>query len=126
MTIFDTDVLVWALRGNDKALDAIDAEEERGVSAIAYMELLRGAKNARDFAATRRFISLGGFSVLPVTEPITARAIAIMEALALKSGIGPADAVIAATALDGGHILCSGNYKHFKDVEGLRLATFRP
>ena len=32
--IFDTDVMIWAFRGNDKALDAIDRAVMRSISAV--------------------------------------------------------------------------------------------
>lgn len=126
MTLFDTDVLIWALRGNKKALDAVDAAEDRGISAVTYMELLRGAKDKRDFASTKRFVRLGGFSIFPITEAITERAVAIIEALALSNAIAPSDALVFATALQGGFTLCSGNYRHFKDIAGLESDIFRP
>ena len=41
--IFDTDVMIWAFRGNDKALDAIDRAVMRSISAVTYMELLKSS-----------------------------------------------------------------------------------
>ena len=43
--IFDTDVMIWAFRGNEKALDAIDNAPSRAISAVTYMELLQGVRN---------------------------------------------------------------------------------
>ena len=126
MTLFDTDVLVWALRGNAKAVAAIDDASERAVSAVSYMELLRGARDARDGAAIRRFLRLGGFRVYPVTEAVTSRAVALMEALALSDRLDPMDALIFGTALEAGLVLCSANQKHFKNIEGLQSIVFRP
>ena len=126
MTLFDTDVLVWALRGNAKAVAAIDDASERAISAVSYMELLRGARDARDGAAIRRFLRLGGFRVYPVTEAVTSRAVALMEALALSDRLDPMDALIFGTALEDGLVLCSGNQKHFKNIEGLQSIVFRP
>ena len=42
--IFDTDVMIWAFRGNEKALDAIDRAVMRSISAVTYMELLQGPR----------------------------------------------------------------------------------
>ena len=126
MTLFDTDVIIWALRDHQKALNTVDAAPDRAISAVSYMELVRGAKNAQDSLSIRKFVRMGGFQVLPVTESITAKAVSMMEALSLSNGIGPMDALVFATALDGEHILCSANYKHFKDVPGLRARRFQP
>ena len=123
--IFDTDVMIWAFRGNAKALDAIDAATERAISAVTYMELLQGVRNKREMIFMKRFLSTLGFSVLPVTTNISSRAVAIMEATTLKSDLGVCDAFIFATALDTGDMLLSGNAKHFKEVPLLDAVAFR-
>ncbi|MBO7655707.1 MAG: type II toxin-antitoxin system VapC family toxin [Kiritimatiellae bacterium] len=124
--IFDTDVMIWAFRGDTKALDAIDAAPRRSVSAITYMELLQGARNKSEIRSIKRFLSTLGFVTHPVTANISARAIAIMELTALKNDLGVADALIAATSLETGDALLSGNVKHFKAVPLLDPIAFRP
>ena len=123
--IFDTDVMIWAFRGNAKALDAIDASTERSISSVTYMELLQGVRNKKEMLSIKRFLSTLGFSVLPVTANISSRAVAIMEDTALKSDLGVCDALIFATALDAGDTLLSGNAKHFKEVPLLDAVAFR-
>ena len=123
--IFDTDVMIWAFRGNAKALDAIDEATERAISAVTYMELLQGVRNKREMLFMKRFLSTLGFSLLPVTTNISSRAVAIMETTALKSDLGVCDAFIFAAALDTGDTLLSGNAKHFKEVPLLDARAFR-
>ena len=123
--IFDTDVMIWAFRGNGKALDAIDAASMRSISAVTYMELLQGVRNKAEMRSMKRFLSTLGFATLPVTAEITTRAIAIMEEAALKSDLGVCDALIFATALESGDRLLSGNVKHFKEVPLLDASAFR-
>ena len=123
--IFDTDVMIWAFRGNGKALDAIDAASTRSISAVTYMELLQGVRNNAEMRSMKRFLSTLGFATLPVTAEITTRAIAIMEETALKSDLGVCDALIFATALESGDRLLSGNVKHFKEVPLLDASAFR-
>ena len=123
--IFDTDVMIWAFRGNAKALDAIDAAPTRAISAVTYMELLQGVRNKREMLAMKRFLSTLGFATLPVTANISSRAVSIMEMTALKSDLGVADALIFATALDTGDTLLCGNAKHFKEVPLLDAVAFR-
>jgi len=123
--IFDTDVMIWAFRGNAKALDAIDASAERSISSVTYMELLQGVRNKKEMLSMKRFLSTLGFSVLPVTANISSRAVAIMEDTALKSDLGVCDALIFATSLDTGDKLLSGNAKHFKEVPLLDAVAFR-
>ena len=123
--IFDTDVMIWAFRGNKKALDTIDAATERAISAVTYMELLQGVRNKREMISMKRFLSTLGFSVLPVTANISSRAVSVMENAALRSDLGVCDALIFATALDMGDTLLSGNAKHFKEVPLLDATAFR-
>jgi len=123
--IFDTDVMIWAFRGNAKALDTIDAATERSISSVTYMELLQGVRNKQEMIFMKRFLSTLGFSILPVTANISSRAISIMENTALRSDLGVCDALIFATALDMGDTLLSGNAKHFKEVPLLDAMAFK-
>jgi len=43
--MFDTDILIWVQRGNEKAAKLIEKNEVRFLSIQSYMELLQGAKN---------------------------------------------------------------------------------
>ena len=54
--IFDTDVMIWAFRGNSKALDAIDAAADRSISSVTYMELLQGVRNKKELQKMKRFL----------------------------------------------------------------------
>ena len=60
--IFDTDVMIWAFRGNGKALDAIDEATTRSISSVTYMELLQGVRNKTEMLSMKRFLSTLGFA----------------------------------------------------------------
>lgn len=126
MTLFDTDVVIWMTRGNRAASAAINAAPSRALSAVSYMEYLHGARDAREVHAFKRYLNVLQFQILPVTEAITEQAVAIMEKHALSVRLDPEDALIFATALDYDIPLCSGNGKHFRDIEGIRAQVFRP
>ena len=64
--------------------------------------------------------------LLPVTEPISARAVALVEQHFLPHHVQLADALVAATALQHDLVLVSSNSKHFRPIQGLRLERFRP
>ena len=123
--IFDTDVMIWAFRGNRKALSAIDDAAVRAVSSVTYMELLQGVRNKDEMREMKRFFSRLGFSILPVTANVSNRAVTIMEETALKSDLGVCDALVFATACETGDTLLSGNKKHFKEVPLLTAVEFR-
>ena len=48
MTVVDTDVFVWYLRGNARAAAAIEAASGVSVSVITYLELVQGARSKRE------------------------------------------------------------------------------
>ena len=123
--IFDSDVMIWAFRGNRIALKAIDDAETRSISSVTYMELLQGVRNKVEMREMKRFLSKLSFSTLPITANISNRAVAIMEETALKSDLGVCDALIFATACETGETLLSGNKKHFKEVALLNAVEFK-
>ena len=124
--LFDTDVLIWALRGSTRAAKEIDGAEERYISAVNYMELMQGARSKREQTMIKQFLSSLGFVVLPVTEAISHRATVFIEEYAMKSGIQVADALVFATACEHSLTLCSANQKHFRGIRSLDAKVFRP
>ena len=65
MTIIDTDVIVWALRGNTRAATAIDNAESLAISVINYMELPHGVRGKKDMRLTKAFLANLGFHTAP-------------------------------------------------------------
>ncbi len=124
--LFDTDVLVWAFRGNEKAAKLIDASPERSVSVVTYMGLLQGARDKKEVKAIKSFLADLGFEMLPLTENVGHRAAIYMEQHALKTALCMGDALVAATAVEGGLTLCTANRKHYRPIEELELNIFRP
>ena len=124
--IFDTDVLIWAIRGNSAAARWVDNASPRSLSAQSYMEFLRGAKDAGELKSLQSYIREAGFHLLPITEDITHRAILYVTEFALSHNLGAGDALIAATAVEHRLPLATGNAKHFRAIKNLELKVFRP
>ena len=124
--IFDTDVLIWVLRGHDKAADAVDAAEARAIAVVTYMELLQGARDKREVKAIKSFLADMQFRTLPLTENIGHRASIYMEEYGLAISMSMADALIAATAIEANEQLLTGNEKHYKAIKELEFKRFRP
>lgn len=124
--IYDTDILIWVQRGNEKAALLIEKDEDRHLSTQSYMELLQGAKNKTQHKYVKDFISEFGFSILPFTENIGHRALIYVEEYALSSNVRAGDAIIAATAVENNMTLVSSNIKHFKAINELQIKTFKP
>jgi len=124
--IFDTDIFIWAHRGNEKAAKLFEKEEERYLSIQSYMELLQHAKNKTQHKYTKDFLTTFGFIVLPLTENIGHRASIYIEEYTLSSNLCSGDAIIAATAVENNMPLASSNVKHFRVIKELQLKAFKP
>jgi predicted nucleic acid-binding protein len=124
--MFDTDVLIWASRGNLRAARTIDAATDRELSIVSLMELLQGARSKLEVRQIQQSLRQLQFRILPLSEPIGATAAALIEQHAMAHGIQLADALIAATALESALPLCTGNVKHFRPIRALSRVVFRP
>ena len=124
--LFDTDVLIWVLRGNNNAVNVINSTKERSISIVNYMELIQGARNKQEQLLIQRFLNDNNFIVLPISEAISRRAMNLIEQYALSSGLRVADALVFATACEHSLILCSANQKHFRVVSSLKSQVFSP
>ena len=124
--IFDTDIFIWAQRGNEKAARLMEKSGERFLSVQTYMELLQCAKNKTQHKHVKDFLSSFGFIVLPLTENIGHRASIYVEEYTLSSRLRSGDAIIAATAVENNLILASSNLKHFRVIKELKLKSFKP
>ena len=124
--LFDTDVLIWVLRGNAKAARAVDDTEDRAVAIVTYMELLQGARNKAEVRAIKSLLADLHFAMLPLTENTGHRASIYMEEYGLSAAMSMADALIAATAVETNAALLTGNDRHYRAVRELQLKRFRP
>lgn len=123
--IFDSDVMIWAIRGNAEAAKTIDSADSAFISVATYMELIQGAKNKEDLKWIKAFLNDLRISIIPLSENIGHRACIYLEEYALKTGMKLPDALIAATAAENTMILCTGNYKDFKEIKDLEVKVFR-
>jgi predicted nucleic acid-binding protein len=124
--IFDTDVLIWAQRGNAKAVQRVTVCENRQIATQTYMELLQAAHNRRQQEQIKGFLREAGFSVLSLSEKIGHRACVYIEQYSLSDGLRAGDALVAATAAEHGETLLSGNHKHYRRIPELKFVAFSP
>jgi len=124
--IFDTDVLIWFLRGDVAAARLIEAQSDRAISVVSAMELLQGARSRDEIRTIHQFMQQSGIRLVPVTESISHVALSLIEAYALSAGLRVADALIAATARETAVPLATANARHFKSIAGLEVKAFRP
>jgi hypothetical protein len=124
--LFDTDVLIWFLRGNVNAAKAIDAEQERLISIVTYMELAQGARSRKELHQIKSFLADAELQMVSLSDRIGHRASIYIEEYGLGTSLGVADALIAATAAEGNDPLCTGNHRHYGSIKELDLRSFHP
>ncbi len=122
--LFDTDMLIWLMRGNTKAAKVVDEAAHRYISILTRMELLQGAENKSHLSLAQSFIAEYGFTVLPLTDNIGHRALIYIEEYSLAYGLRTNDAIIAATAAENNLMVCSSNIKHYKPIKDLKFYPF--
>lgn len=123
--IFDTDIVVWYLRGNVAAAKMLAAAPRREISVVTMLELVRGMRNKRELAGLKPELARLDIAIIPLDERIGHRALELMERHSLKDGLEMADSLIAATALETEQPFATANGKHYKPL-GLDLHVFKP
>lgn len=124
--IFDTDVLIWVLRGSAKAARAVNQAQQRGLSIVSYMELIQGARDKRELRTIKSYLADLQFEMLPLTENIGHRAAIYMEEYGLSASLSMADALIAASAVETNGQILTGNVRHYRPIKEVQLQAFRP
>ncbi len=119
--IFDTDIVIWAIRGRIWAQRLMVSDDARAISLATWMELVEGARDKRELANLRKMIDDLEMEIILFTEPIGALASDLLEKHAFNNGLDSMDAIIAATALKLNRVLATGNFRHFTIIQGLRL-----
>ncbi|HJW81232.1 MAG TPA: type II toxin-antitoxin system VapC family toxin [Acidiferrobacterales bacterium] len=126
MILIDSDVLIWLTRGHVGAKTRLMQINPWRISTITYLELAQGCRSKEELQRAKRGLAVQQTQVLPLTPAISERAMALIDAHALADGLQLADALIAATALEHGLMLLTGNTKHFAAVEALKVERFEP
>lgn len=90
------------------------------------MELLQGVLNKQELLEIKKFLENSNTTIITMNDSITRRAMDFVEQYALSDSMEMADALIAATTIENGEILCSANNKHYKCVPGLQISVFKP
>lgn len=126
MVLVDTDVLIWYMRGNEKAYQTIENFDGFSISVVTYMELVQGMNNKKELTLLRQALRGWNARVIYLTEEISAKAMFYVEQHFLSHSLELADALIGASAITHGLPLLTGNDKHYKVLKDLDLQKFRP
>jgi len=123
--LIDTDVLIWYLRGNQKAYDLIHSLSEFCISSITYMELVQGMRNKQELRTLQKTLKQWNVKTIYVNEEISAKALFFVEEYFLSHSMELADSMIAATSSMYGMKLITANDKHYRVVKDLDIQVFR-
>lgn len=124
--VIDTDVLIWYMRGNEKAYKVIENSSNFFISVVTYMELVQGLRNKKELNHLRKALHGWNAQILYVSEEISAKAMFYVEQHFLSHSIQLADALIGATAIAYGLPILTGNDKHYKVMKDIQIKKFKP
>lgn len=124
--IIDTDVLIWYMKGNERAFEAIDRSDTLFISVVTYMELVQGMRNKTELINLRKALLGWNAQILYIAEDISAKAMFYVEQHYLSHSIQLADALIGATAIACGLPLLTANDRHYRVLKDVQIEKFRP
>ena len=123
--IIDTDVLIWYMKGNEKAYNLIENSPDFFISVVTYMELVQGMRNKNELNHLRKALKEWNSKILYLSEEISVKAMTFIEQYYLSHSIQLADALIGATAVVQGLPVLTGNEKHYRSIKELEIKKFR-
>jgi len=110
-----------------RAVDYLRSHGSFAFSAFTRFEISRGFKEKGATNQLTRFKEFCRHStIIPVTDSVLDRAEELWV-FARRGGqpVGDADLIIAATALETGRVLVTGNTAHYEWISGLALQNWR-
>lgn len=124
--VFDSDVLIWYLRGNQNAVDLVKKYAPFKITSISYMELVQGMKNKKELSDLKKVIKALKIEILHPTIEISQNAMSLVENFFLSNSMEMPDALIGSICIKNEETLCTANDKHYKVIPNLKLEIFRP
>lgn len=124
--LVDSDVLIWYMRGNQKAFNLIENLDFFSISVVTYIELVQGMRNKQELDTFKKAIRTWDCNILHINDEISTKAMFYIERHFLSHSLQLADALIAITALANGLTIVTANDKHFKMIKEVNIKKFRP
>ena len=124
--IFDTDIIIWYLRGNEIAKTTIEQNLPFSISVVSYIEIVHGMKNKAEFIKFQKKIKTWNTKIIQIDQEISSRAMFYIQEYALSHAMMLADALIAATVIQNSENLLTANVKHYKFIPNISYSKFSP
>lgn len=125
--MFDTDVIIDALRDVDEAVSYLEEEERHSalsISIVTRMELVVGCRNNAELRNLDLFLQR--FVVVGLSESISEKGLELLRQYRLSHGLRIPDALIAATAITLQRPLVAKNQRDYRFIEDLQLRQYPP
>jgi len=121
MILCDTNIIIEALKKNPTAIQSIEkiGLDKIAISVVTAMELYYGALNKAELMIIKRHLS--SIRIFHIDAEISVTASELIERYAKSHGLQIPDALIAATSLNHGLKLYTGNKKDFVFIEKISL-----
>jgi len=121
MFLLDSDILIDCLRFQPTAIAFVESldRQERHISTVTQLELMRGCKTKEQLHEVQRFLKR--FKILPLNPNVSKKAVQIYQSHCWQRALEIPDTLIGATALVNKLILLSRNLKHFKNIPELEV-----
>ena len=71
--IVDSDVLIWYLKGNDNAFEAIENLNTFSISVVTYMELVQGMRDKTELNHLRQALKIWKTKIIYISEEISVK-----------------------------------------------------
>ena len=114
--LIDTNILIDFLRAREESVNFFNQRESQLlVSAITVAELYSGVRGEDELRQIKNLLDI--LHIVPVSASIAKRGGLLKKKFAKSHGLGIADAVIAATALEENAGLITLNLKHFPMIK---------
>lgn len=123
--LVDTDILIDVSRSIARAVNQIEAEENKGklsISVITNMELIVGCRNKVELAKLNQF--LARFNLMNLNEAISNKALELLSQYRLSHGLLIPDALIAASAITFDIPLLTKNQSDYRFITELNLLSY--
>ena len=124
--LIDTDVLIWYMRGNEKAKRVIENSADFSISVVTYMEIVQGLRNKEELNVFRNSFKNWDAGIIYINEEISIKAMFLVEQYFLSHSLQLADALVGATSLIFGLPLLTANIKHYNAIKNIILKKFNP
>ncbi len=129
MFLIDTDIIIYALKKNDRVLAKFREHEQdpKALSVITYGELIYGARRSaheiENLAKVHQLSEI--FPVIEVSQSVM-DTFGMLKAGMKEKGVNvdDFDLIIAATALSLNYTIVTNNTKHFSKVPGLKMTNW--